>query len=136
MAQGTKPERWFIPEPVRRRMIQVARTLRRNATPTEMTLWQPLRGQKRGYKVRRQQPVGPLSLDFYVPSARLAVEIDGPVHQRQKDNDEARQACLEQLGLRFLRIPTQAVEQDLAAVLRQIDQVVAERAAAGREQGR
>jgi very-short-patch-repair endonuclease len=119
-----KQQQWVIPEPLRLKMVEVARTLRRTQTPTEAILWQNLRGKQRGYKVRRQQPIGLFVVDFYIPQARLIVEIDGSIHIKQQDKDRERQALLEQLGLRFLRFSTAQVEQHLAQVLYSIDHVV------------
>ena len=121
----TSPERWEIPENLRRRMVEVARQLRREQTPTEDVLWQSLRRKQRGYKVRRQQPIGPFVVDFYISQSRLVIEVDGPIHDRQKDYDQQRQALLEELGLSFLRFTTATVEKNLLIVLVEIDQAVA-----------
>jgi len=67
-----------------------ARCLRRNETEEEKQLWRALRsGRFVGFKFRRQHPVGKCFLDFYCPTARLSVELDGFQHglpeQRQRD---------------------------------------------------
>lgn len=116
-----KQEQWVIPEPIRLKMMEVARTLRHTPTATENLLWQNLCGKQRGYKVRRQQPIGVFVVDFYIPHARLIVEIDGLIHAAQQDKDRERQTLLEQLGLQFLRFPTAQVEQNLPQVLLTID---------------
>ena len=118
------PERWEIPENLRRRMVEVARQLRQDQTPTEAVLWQCLRRKQRGYKVRRQQPIGPFVVDFYISQARLIIEVDGSIHNHQEDYDQQRQALLEELGLRLLRFTTAAVEKNLSIVLTEIDQAV------------
>jgi very-short-patch-repair endonuclease len=47
----------------------------------EVMLWKGLRGRQPGKPVfRRQHPLGPYVLDFFCPSARLCVEIDGGSH--------------------------------------------------------
>ena len=116
-----KQEQWVIPEALRQKMTEVAKTLRHTPTATENLLWQNLRGKQRGYKVRRQQPIGVFVVDFYIPQARLIVEIDGLIHTEQQDKDRERQALLEQLGLQFLRFSTAQVEQNLPQVLLTID---------------
>lgn len=116
-----KQEQWVIPEALRQKMTEVAKTLRHTPTATENLLWQNLRGKQRGYKVRRQQPIGVFVVDFYIPQARLVVEIDGLIHTEQQDKDRERQALLEQLGLQFLRFSTAQVEQNLPQVLHTID---------------
>ncbi len=119
-----KQEQWVIPEPLRQKMTEVARTLRHTPTATESMLWQNLRGKQRGYKVRRQQPIGVFVVDFYIPQARLIVEIDGLIHTEQQDKDRERQALLEQLGLQFLRFSTAQIEQNLPQVLHTIDKAL------------
>jgi very-short-patch-repair endonuclease len=73
------------------------------------------------HKFRRQQPVGPFILDFYCHDARLAIEIDGPIHAKQSSTDRTRQSALESLDIRFLRIPAELVEANLDAALNEID---------------
>ena len=58
-----------------------ARELRRTMSLPEVVLWQALRKRRlAGLRVRRQHPMGPYILDFYYPSARLALEVDGQAH--------------------------------------------------------
>jgi very-short-patch-repair endonuclease len=73
-----------------------------------------------GIKFRRQQPIGYFVVDFYSSVYRLAVEVDGPIHESQKEADAARQEILEILGLTVLRIKTEIVEQSLPTALTQI----------------
>ena len=58
-----------------------ARTLRKAMSEPEVMLWSRLRGREPGRPTfRRQHPIGSIILDFYCPSCRLAVEIDGSTH--------------------------------------------------------
>ena len=75
-----------------------ARELRRKMTLPEVVLWRALRkGRLAGLRIRRQHPIGPYILDFYCPSARLAIEVDGSVHDitAQVRHDERRAAWLD-----------------------------------------
>jgi very-short-patch-repair endonuclease len=56
-----------------------------------------------GVHVRRQHPVGHYVVDFAILKSRLAIEIDGPFHDAEKDRQ--RDAVLAGLGWRVLRIP-------------------------------
>ncbi|WP_208643530.1 endonuclease domain-containing protein [Pedobacter miscanthi] len=61
--------------------------LRNNLTPAEATMWKYLQNSKLdGRKFRRQHSVGNYILDFYCPSEKLAIEIDGSCH----DDDSAQ----------------------------------------------
>ncbi len=70
-------------------------------------------------KFRRQQPFGPFVVDFYCARERLCVEIDGSVHEEptQRREDADRQAVLESLEVRVLRIPAEMVERDIERAL-------------------
>ena len=96
---------------------------------TERLIWSRLRDRKvDGWKFRRQQPIGPYFVDFYCHSARLAVEIDGPVHwdEARGAYDMRRQAWLEAEGNRVLRIPVSEITRSLADVIDTIDGVLLE----------
>ena len=107
-----------IPPDVRRKMIEIAREFRKEPTEGEKILWSALRGKKLdGVKFRRQQPLGYFVVDFYSSVYRLVVEVDGPVHQFQKEADRARQEILEVLGLVVLRIESEIIEKNLTMAL-------------------
>ena len=57
------------------------KALRKQATPAERKLWSIVRDRRLdGYKFRRQHGIGRYILDFYCSKAKLAVEVDGSVH--------------------------------------------------------
>ena len=83
------------------------RLLRKQQTYTEKIMWTHLRKrQTLGYKFRRQYSIDHFVIDFYCPELKLAVELDGNVHEipKQKEYDEARQKYLEEFGIQFIRI--------------------------------
>lgn len=117
--------RIVIPAEVRRKMIEIAREFRKEPTPGEKILWGSLCGKRLdGIKFRRQQPIGYFVVDFYSSMYRLVVEVDGPIHESQKEADAARQEILEILGLTVLRIETEIVEQSLSKALTRIRELV------------
>jgi len=96
--------------------------LRNSSTASEGLLWAALRNRGlAGRKFGRQHPVGRFVLDFYCHEERLAVEVDGPVHELQRGADRERQRMLESVGIRSLRLPAALVEGDLAAALAMIE---------------
>ena len=112
------PDRWPIPEGLRRQMLEVARQFRKAPTPSEALLWNALRRKSlAGGKFRRQQPIGAFVVDFFCASERLIVEVDGPIHATQREADRARQQLLETLGLRFVRLSAEQIEHDLPSAL-------------------
>jgi very-short-patch-repair endonuclease len=99
------------------------RQLRTALTPAEARLWKYLQDHKLGgRKFRRQHSVGPYILDFYCPSERLAVELDGAAHdhERAAERDEARTRYLESHGIRVVRFENRDVMGNLEGVLQAI----------------
>ncbi len=88
------------------------KALRNAATRAEHTLWQKLKSSRLyGRKFRRQHGVGPYIVDFYCPTERLVIELDGASHDDPAlaDYDTRRQRHLEVLGLRVLRFGNREV---------------------------
>jgi very-short-patch-repair endonuclease len=100
---------------------RAAQALRREMTPAEHRLWQAIRNrQLGGLRFRCQHAVGPFILDFYCPSHRLVVELDGNVHDARAEYDEARTQQLTSYGYRVLRFRNDEVFTDLPSVLERI----------------
>jgi len=100
---------------------QRAKELRQEMTDAEKMLWARLRGrQLGGLKFRRQHPLGPFIADYYCPEKRLVVEIDGGVHEIQKEQDEQRTRQFEEFGYRVIRFRNEEVETNISLVLNKI----------------
>ena len=103
---------------------QAARRLRQNLTPVEARLWEAIRNrQLEGLRFRRQHPVGNFILDFYCPSLKLVIEVDGDIHNSQVEYDEERTNKLAEYGYTVLRFTNEQVTNDLPKVLADIKQV-------------
>jgi len=102
----------------RAKTVRMARRLRRTMTLPEVKLWLILRKQPEGIRFRRQHPIGHYALDFYCPEAKLAIEIDGIVHDMgsQPARDVARDVWLAEQGIETIRIAAQDVLVDAEAV--------------------
>ena len=106
---------------------QRARALRQRATEAERILWEHLRNRRlHGLKFRRQHPIGPYIVDFYCAAHRLVVEIDGPIHEGQREQDALRSEYLTMYGYRVLRFTNEEVLRDTESVLKRIWQACAE----------
>jgi len=103
-----------------------ARSMRAHATDSERTLWEEIRAKKLGVKFRRQAIILGWIVDFYSPSQRLVIEVDGPDHQQRlrRTQDAERDAAMIGLGLRILRVPNARVLSDMPAVLNEIRSVL------------
>ncbi len=104
-----------------------AREMRAVPTSAEAILWEELRSRRlSGLKFRRQHPVNAYILDFWCPACKLAIELDGSIHDtpEAQEYDAIRQQHLESFGYTVLRFRNEEVLQDMPAVLQQILAVV------------
>ena len=81
--------------------------------------WAMLREKRSGLRFRRQHPIGVYILDFYAPSAKLCIEIDGPSHDRPDriEHDRRRDAWLADQGIEVLHVKARDVEERLPDVM-------------------
>lgn len=92
---------------------ETRRHLRKNQTYTEKIVWMYLRNRQMDrYKFRRQYSVDKFVIDFYCPKLKLAIEIDGSVHDEpgQKEYDIKRQEHIETFGIKFLRLTNEEID--------------------------
>jgi predicted helicase/very-short-patch-repair endonuclease len=102
-------------------LLQKAKELRQKQTPAEQMLWQCLRAnQLHGAKFRRQHNIGQYIVDFYCHAAKLVIELDGGIHELQKDRDSDRDTYLKSNGLQVLRLQNEEITQNLPQVLQTI----------------
>jgi very-short-patch-repair endonuclease len=92
---------------VQRHMKQRAQQLRREMTPAEAHLWEPIRKDRcDGLWFLRQYRVGQYIVDFYCAALRVVIEADGSIHQEPTivENDRVRQEAIErEASVRFIR---------------------------------
>ena len=70
-----------------------ARSLRRDMTDAEKSIWRILRSdQIDGHRFRRQVPLGRYIADFVCHDARLIIEIDGGQHQGRRRRKQSEPA--------------------------------------------
>ena len=92
-------------------------------TGAESLLWERLRQRRlAGLRFRRQHAIGPVVLDFYCPAHKLAVEVDGGIHDQpgQAEKDAERTRFLSGLGIHVLRVRNEEVLSNLDSVFDRI----------------
>ncbi|WP_167615771.1 endonuclease domain-containing protein [Maribellus sediminis] len=114
--------------------ISRARKLRRVMTEEENMLWQKLRGRKLlGLKFLRQHPIiydrinhEPTYFipDFYCAEKKLIIEVDGKIHDFQKQKDLYREEILKSGDLRILRIKNEDINNNLIGTLAVIKEYI------------
>jgi very-short-patch-repair endonuclease len=83
----------------------------------ERVLWEALRASQLGVRFRRQVVLHGFIVDFFAPSARLVVEVDGAQHALRRNADKRRDRALARAGLRVVRVSAALVMRDTLATL-------------------
>lgn len=97
-----------------------AKSNRKNSTSAEEIMWENLRNRRLEYKFRRQHPIGKFIADFVCIEKKLIIEIDGEIHETQKEQDEIRTKFLNEQGFKVIRFTNEEVFGDISTVLTKI----------------
>ena len=114
----------------RKEVESIRRDLRQNMPKAEVLLWQRLRSKQiNGLRFRRQFSVGNYVLDFYCPSAKLGIELDGETHFTEDGikHDEVRSRVISEHGIELVRFTNTDIYKNLEGVVTQIALMVEER---------
>ena len=104
----------------------LARTLRKNSTLSEVILWNHIKNKALGVEFHRQVPMLSHIVDFYCHEIKLAIEIDGSSHDHKFDYDKKRQKELERYKVKFIRFSNYEVKRELFSVLLKLEHVITE----------
>jgi very-short-patch-repair endonuclease len=108
--------------------MEAARLLREQTTQSEEILWKKLKGKQIfGLRFRRQHPIDLFIADFYCHKVRLVVEIDGEIHNFQREYDIGRTAELEKFDIKVIMFSNKEVILDVEKELSKIKMTVKER---------
>jgi very-short-patch-repair endonuclease len=97
--------------------------LRKNMTEAELVLWKVLKDRQLcGRKFRRQHSIGHYIADFYCPSEKLIIELDGHHHYTPEgiSKDLERDGHLEMMDIKVLRFENKEVLNNLTQVVKSI----------------
>jgi len=104
-------------------LAALRKDLRSNLTPAEAFLWNHLKSRKfEGRRFTKQHSIGNYIIDFYCPSEKLIIELDGEIHNNANalENDEKRTKFLESFGYKVIRFENKMVFDNLSSVLLEI----------------
>lgn len=89
-------------------------------------MWIHLRRKQLGLRFLRQYSVDYYVIDFYCPEIKLAVELDGSIHDLpdQKEYDIKRQEYLEKFGIIFCRITNDELMSNANMAFDKIEKVI------------
>jgi len=99
-----------------------ARELRKNMTKAERKLWYDYL-RDLSTRFYRQRPIDNFIVDFYCPSLKLVIEIDGDTHNSQeaRDYDLDRTQILEGHGLQVIRFTNEEVLTNFEGICTKIE---------------
>jgi len=106
-------------------IFEKAKALRDNMTFSEELLWKRLKGKKvLGLRFRAQHPIDIFIADFYCHPIKLVVEIDGGIHQQEKqiEYDMGREAELKKLSIDVIRFTNEEVIENIDNVIKVISE--------------
>ena len=107
---------------------QLAKQMRKDPTRAEADLWLHIRNRKTGFRFERQIVLHGYIVDFYCRSLKLAIEVDGSVHEvaEMKMRDDKKDSILSALGVTVLRFTNQDVCDFPSVVLHRLKAVASD----------
>ncbi len=107
-----------------------ARVLRKEMTPTETKLWFQFLCTLEP-KVHRQRSMGNFIADFYIPKAKLVIEVDGGIHldEKNKAKDIERTWYFNNQGIEVVRLTNDQVINSFKRSCKSIRQAIDSRIA-------
>jgi len=105
-------------------LVPHSKVMRHEPTEAENKLWQVIRGHATGGRIRRQHIIDNYIADFVSLPKRLVIEVDGDIHDLQKEEDAARTARLNELGFEVIRFRNEQVLADVFKVKKAIIDVL------------
>lgn len=84
--------------------LLISKYFRKNMTWAEKCFWNMVKTNRfLGVHFRRQQVIHGFIADFYCNAKRVVVEIDGGIHESQKDYDLLREMLIKKHGVKIIR---------------------------------
>ncbi len=97
-----------------------ARDNRQYPTEAENILWQFLRNNQTGFKIRRQHAIDGYIADFVCLPKGLVIEVDGGYHNITTEQDQVRTTVLNGEGFSVIRFTNEEVIRDPKSVVKEI----------------
>ena len=98
------------------------RELKKEMTECEKILWKHIRNDALGVRFRRQYGIGNYIADFYCPSLKLVIELDGSQHFTEEglEYDKSREEFMKNFVIKTLRFNNNDVMTNIEEVLKGI----------------
>ena len=105
---------------------EYAKELRNNSTLSEILLWKQIKNKALGVEFKRQVPMLEFIVDFYCQEIRLAIEVDGNIHDFRYIEDAQRQEEIEKYGVTFIRFSNKEIKYNMLSVISSLEAKIEE----------
>ena len=112
--------------PYNPKLREFARYLRNNSTLSEVLLWKEIKNKALGVEFKRQVPILDYIVDFYCQELKLAIEVDGHIHDFRYVEDKVRQEQIEQWGITFIRFSNEDIKTNMFSVVLSLESKIDE----------
>ncbi len=111
--------------PYNKNLRSVAKQLRETQTVSEIEMWNFLRYNYARFKFIKQVPMDNFIVDFFCKEAKLIIEVDGGIHNSQKERDVERDNILfHKYQLKTIRFSNKDVTEDKKYLRQVLDEVL------------
>jgi very-short-patch-repair endonuclease len=95
------------------------RQLKKQMTEAEQMLWKHIRNDSLGVRFRRQYGIGSYIADFYSPTLKLVIELDGSQHFTPEalEYDKIREEFMNSLGIKTIKFNNNDVMTNIEGIL-------------------
>jgi RecG-like helicase/very-short-patch-repair endonuclease len=115
---------WTMHDSALGNIYELAKEMRKNPTETEEIVWQLVRNWWFFWlKFRRQHPFSTYIADFYCHEIKVVIEIDGKIHEQQKEYDRNRDEEMSEKWIRVYRFTNQEV-LDTENFVKQLEKIL------------
>ena len=94
--------------------------MKKSQTESESIMWNILRKDFSDNRFRRQHIIDNFIVDFVCLKKGIIIEVDGDIHDLQKDKDEEREKILKSYGFRFLRFKNDDIKNNIEQILNKL----------------
>jgi len=111
---------YFVAKPS---IFKLAKELRKSETEAEKRLWRMIsKNQILGLKFRRQHPINNFIADFYCVKLKMAIEIDGNIHDiiEYHNHDQGRSDVLNEFGITVIRFTNEQITEEIDSTVNEI----------------
>ena len=112
--------------PYNPKLREYAKELRNNSTLCEILLWKQIKNKTLGVEFKRQVPILEYIVDFYCQEIRLAIEVDGNIHDFRYIEDAQRQGEIEKYGITFIRFTNKEIKYNMFSVILSLETKIEE----------